>query len=292
MEQNPFLDVFHGGHKTDKPIKKGSAVNTIYFTNKCNLACTYCYEDLANRPPQIMSKEDIRKSVDEVFEREDPNNQSLFVLFGGEPTLEWENVCYLMDYAYSKKKKVHFNMTTNGLKYLSQKFIDETKSNFFYKNSFLSIDISFDGKGNKNRIFHNGSESTLTMLKVFKKLNENNFNYRIRYTIHNLNILNLYEDITMIIKTFRPMRLITSIAWDTLDEKGIEILKQTKEKFRKDWINSQITVPICEVFCDMCNGCDERKELKTYFSTEGNVRTKGNYENAGNFTDFKEKEFH
>jgi hypothetical protein len=39
----------------------------------------------------------------------------------------------------------------------------------------------------------------------------------------------------------------------------------------------------------MCSGCDDRKELKTYFSDEGNVTTYGNYENAPNFHDFKEK---
>jgi sulfatase maturation enzyme AslB (radical SAM superfamily) len=285
--QNNFYGV---GDKTDKKVVKGSAVNTIYFTNKCNLACTYCYEDLANRPPQILSKEEIRKSVDMVFEREDPNSQSLFVLFGGEPTLEWDNVCYLMEYAYEKKKKVHFNMITNGLKYLSQKFIEQTKSNFFYQHGFLTVDVSFDGKGNKNRIFHNGKDSTLTMLQVFKKLNQNNIRYRIRYTIHNLNIHNLYEDISLIIKTFRPLRLITSVAWDTLKEEELEILKETKEKLRTDWINKKINVPVCELFCDMCSGCDERKELKTYYTDEGNVRTKGNYENAGMFKDFKPKE--
>lgn len=115
MVVNEFLI----GDKTDKPVVKGSGVNVIYFTNKCNLACTYCYEDLANRPPQILSQEDIRNAVDAIIEREDPNSQTLIVLFGGEPTLEWENVCYLMEYAYSKKTNIRFNMTTNGIKFLS-----------------------------------------------------------------------------------------------------------------------------------------------------------------------------
>ena len=29
-----------------KNIDIGTSVNTIYFTNRCNLACTYCYEVL------------------------------------------------------------------------------------------------------------------------------------------------------------------------------------------------------------------------------------------------------
>jgi len=281
---------FYVGNKTNLPTTEDSAVNVIYFTNKCNLACTYCYEDLANRPPQILSQEDIRKHVDSVLEREqDPAKQTLFVLFGGEPTLEWDNVCYLMDYAYRKKTNVHFNLESNGIKFLSQIFIDQVMNNYFYKTGRLSIDVSFDGTGNKNRIFLNGMDSTKSMLTVFKKLTLNNFKYRIRYTIHHLNARYAYEDIGMIMKVFKPQRIITSIAWDTLSEKDIERLNHMKTMFRDDWINKKIEIPICELFCDMCNGCGERKQLKTYFTDEGNVTTYGNYENSPEFHDFKEK---
>jgi len=275
---------------SNKPIISGSGVNVLYFTNKCNLACTYCYEDLPGRPPQILSKEDIVKSVDKILEREDPNQQTLIVLFGGEPTLEWENVCFAMNYAYSKKKNVHFNMTTNGVKYLSQDFIDLTKDNFFYKKKLLSIDVSFDGVGNKDRVFHNGMESTPFMVKIFKKLLENNFRFRIRYTIHKLNIRRASEDITKIIKTFRPERLITSVAWDTLSEKDLKLLDSMKENLRLSWINNEIQSPVCSLFCDICDGCSIRKEIKTYFTDEGNVTTHFNIDSSPKFRDFKEKE--
>lgn len=282
---------FYVGDKTDKPVHDGSAVNVLYFTNKCNLACTYCYEDLPGRPPQILSKEDIEKSVDVILEREsDPNNQTLIVLFGGEATLEWDNVCHCMNYAYAKKKNIHFNLSTNGLRFLSQRFLNKVKNNYFYKAGLMSIDISFDGVGNKDRIFHNGMDSTKTMLKIFSKLNENGVKYRIRYTIHGLNVDYLYEDMTRIIKTFKPQRLITSVAWDQMNEERLNTLEQIKNQLRVDWINKSISSPICELFCDMCSGCGERKQLKTYFTDEGNVTTYGNYENAPKFHDFKDKE--
>jgi uncharacterized protein len=290
MSGMPFDD-FYVGDKTDKPTPEGSAVNVIYFTNKCNLACTYCYEDLPGRPPQIMSKEDIEKSIDIVLAREsDPNLQTLIILFGGEATLEWENVSHCMTYTYSKKKNVHFNLTTNGLRFLSQRFLDTVKQNYFYKMGLMSIDVSFDGIGNKDRVFHNGMDSTRTMLKVFSKLNENGIRFRIRYTIHALNINHLYEDMNRILKIFRPARLITSVAWDQMTENDIKTLENIKIQLRDDWINKSISTPICELFCDMCNGCGERKQLKTYFTDEGNVTTYGNYENAPDFHDFKEKE--
>ena len=284
------VETFFVGDQTDKPTPAGSAVNVIYFTNKCNLACTYCYEDLESRPPQIISREDIRKSVDEILEREHPDNQTLIVLFGGEPTLEWDNVEYLMEYTYKRKRKVHFNLTTNGIKYLSQAFIDRTKNNRFYKLGLLSIDVSFDGVGNGERVFHNGLKSTASMVKVFKKLIENNLRYRIRYTIQKDNVKLMYNDISKIINTFKPDRLITSVAWSTLDDDDVKVMNDAKEQFRNDWKDGNITIPICELFCDMCDGCGERKELKTYFTDEGNVTTYDNYESSPEFHDFKDKE--
>lgn len=289
VSQFPHLDFFVG-HTTDKPTPEGSGVNVLYFTNKCNLACTYCYEDLPGRPPQILSQKQIVKSIDAILEREDPNNQTLFVLFGGEATLEWENVCFAMDYAYMKKKNIYFNLNTNGIKFLSQKFIDQVKSNRYYQKNMLAIDVSFDGIGNKDRVFHDGSESTGSMIKVFGNLLRNDLKYRIRYTIHQNNVDYLYEDMTMIIKKFKPTRLITSVAWENLQHSDFIKLEEAKIKLRNDWINKENRVPVCELFCDMCSGCGERKQLKTYFTDEGNVTTLGNYENSGKFHDFKEKE--
>lgn len=285
-----FDEYFRTDSATAKPTSIGTGVNVVYFTNKCNLNCTYCYEDLPGRPPQILSKKQIRETVDAVLAREsDPDVQTLFVLFGGEATLEWDNVNYLMEYAYERKKFIHFNLETNGIKFLSNKFLQDFKQNYFHKHGHMTIDISFDGIGNKERVFHNGEQSTSAMLKIFKKLNDNGIRFRIRYTLHNLNIHNAYEDISRIVQTFGPQRVITSVAWDTLDKDQINSLRSLRDRLREDWINKVITVPICELFCDMCNGCDDRKELKTYFSDEGNITTYGNYENTPKFHDFKDK---
>ena len=288
INKHPNMD-FYVGDKTDKPVPEGSGVNVLYFTNKCNLACTYCYEDLPGRPPQIMTRDEIRTSIDAILAREKPENQTLIVLFGGEATLEWDNVCYAMEYAYSKKKSLHFNLTTNGIKYLSQKFIDETVSNRFYQLGMLSIDVSFDGIGNQDRVYSNGMDSTGSMLQVLTNLVKNNVRYRIRYTIQKGNIDNWYEDAHRIINTFKPQRFITSVAWSTLEQGDYAKLESAKEKFRADWIGKKMTVPVCEIFCDMCGGCGERKELKTYFTNEGNVTTYGNYENSPEFHDFIDK---
>ena len=281
---------FFVGENSGKPVIENSGVNVIYFTNKCNLACTYCYEELSGRQKQVLDKEQIRNSVDLILEREDPEEQTLFVLFGGEVTLEWENAVYCMEYAYSKKKNVHFNISTNGIKFLQDDFINDYKKLKFNQLGLTSVDISFDGVGNKERVTHGGKDSTGMMLDVFKKLRENQVKFRLRYTIHKLNINSIYEDITNIAKNIKPDRIITSVAWDTLSKEDIESLTYAKTMLRFDWIHNKITIPVCELFCDSCNGCGARKEVKTYFTDEGNVNTYGNYESAPKFNDFKTKE--
>ena len=163
---------FNQMNTSDKPLQEGYGVNVVYLTNKCNMACTYCYEDLADRPSQLQTKAKIKQHIDQILEREsDPDQQTLILLFGGEATLEWENCKYVMTYAYSKKKNVHFQLTTNGIKFLSDKFLDQYANNWFQQRGFLSVDISFDGVGNKERIYHNGRQTATDVIKVFRKLN-------------------------------------------------------------------------------------------------------------------------
>jgi sulfatase maturation enzyme AslB (radical SAM superfamily) len=284
------INKFYLNTQKIKPIVENSAVNVIYFTNRCNLACTYCYEDLKNKEKEILTREKIIKSVDEILEKEDKDTQTLFVLFGGEVTLEWENAVFCMEYAYSKKQNVHFNICSNGIKFLNDDFLKSYKKLFFVKNGLCTLDISFDGIGNSERVFHNGEVSTYKMLELFKKLNNNKIKYRIRYTIQKLNIKNLYDDLNNIIKFIKPDRIITSIAWSTLTKEQLDYLKEVKNILRFDWMENKINTPICEFFCDMCNGCGVQKEFKSYYSNDGNINKLKNSDNAGKFSDFKIKE--
>ena len=286
---NPQMN-FSIGDKSGKPIIENSGVNVIYFTNRCNLACTYCYEELLKRPKQILSKEQIKNTIDIILAREPEDTQTLFVMFGGEVTLEWENAVYAMEYAYSKKKNVHFNIESNGIKFLEDEFLFNYKKLKYNKLGLTSLDISFDGVGNSERITHSGKDTTSTMIQIFKKLNENLVKFRIRYTIHNLNINKAYEDITLISKAFNPQRIITSVAWDKLSKDEIEYLSKVKDMLRFDWQNGNILIPICDLFCDTCDGCGVRKDIKTYFTDEGNVTTYGNLDSIPKFNDFKTKE--
>jgi sulfatase maturation enzyme AslB (radical SAM superfamily) len=272
-----------------KNIDIGTSVNTIYFTNRCNLACTYCYEVLDGRPKQIMTKEDIEKSIKTVIDREPKDKQTSFVLFGGEPLLEWDNVQYSMEYAYKLKKNVAFLLITNGLLLLDKKILLSLMNNKFFRNNILTLEISFDGIGNSERIYKDGKESTDNVLKVFSILKANNIKFNIRYTINKINIEFCEKDILLLIDVYSPERLVTSITYSEFSKKEIKFLETIKNNLFILWNQSKIKTPICSFFCDNCNGCSSTKENKSYFSTEGNVRHIKMSENQESFSDFKGK---
>jgi sulfatase maturation enzyme AslB (radical SAM superfamily) len=240
-----------------------AGINIVYFTTACNLGCTYCYEDLPNVKPKIMTREELRKVADETLERENPNEQTLFVLFGGEPTLEMENVYYFMDYVYSKKKNVQFNMTSNGIKFLDDDFFNTYINNKHYKDGRISLDISYDGKyGNFRRIYKDGQESTDDVVEVLKKFSKQNVKYRIRTTVTTYNINNLVEEIVSY-SMFNPQRVILSVDWNGFNDVNLlnKQLDFIKNRLSDLWNNKKITYPVCNMVCETCDGCPQPKSM-------------------------------
>mgnify|MGYP001221651791 CR=1 FL=1 len=272
-----------------KEIDFGTSVNTLYFTNRCNLACTYCYEVLDSVEKQVMAKDKIEESIHEVISREPIDKQTTFVLFGGEPLLEWDNVQHAMQYAYSLKKNISFLLITNGILLLDKKILLSVANNFFYRKKILTIEISFDGIGNTERIYKNGEQSTDKVLSVFNILKANNMPFNIRYTINKNNVISFKEDILSLIEIFNPTRLVTSIAYSVLNKYEIKKIEIFKIELFKLWNEGKITTPICSFFCDNCDGCSSTKENKSYFSNDGNIRHMKMTENHELFNDFKKK---
>ncbi len=280
-----MVDLCVDRETTDKRVIPNSGVNTLYLTSACNLACTYCYESLDNKVTQTISDEAIRSNMDIVFDREDNAEQTLFILFGGEPTLVWDKCVLAIEYAKDIKPNTHFSMISNGIKFLDDEFCIDFKKHM----SNLSLDISFDVSGNDERIYHSGKSSTDDMYKVFEQLNKHNIEFRMRYTINNTNVNNIVKDLLYMSLKYKPQRLITSIAWTTLSDEDDKTLIKTKEQLRLLWQHNKLEVPVCDMFCDMCNGCDATLELKTYYSKDGEVRVQDNGENVVEFADFKSK---
>ena len=79
----------------------------LNVTNKCNLACTYCYEYGEDKTldtdfgakPKFMSEETARESVDFMFEESGTNQVANLTFFGGETLLNFKVLKKTLAYA-------------------------------------------------------------------------------------------------------------------------------------------------------------------------------------------------
>lgn len=115
----------------------------LLISQKCNLACTYCYADGGEySAPGRMLFDTAAKAVDFLVHNSGPKNNLSITFFGGEPLIEFESikkiVRYAQDLAASRGKVVSFSITTNGL------MLDNEKISFFRDNS-VDVMVSVDG---------------------------------------------------------------------------------------------------------------------------------------------------
>jgi len=272
----------------NKEIAENVKTNTVYFTTACNLGCTYCYEELDTVKARKTSREELRNIADMVIEREPADKQSFFILFGGEPTLCWDDVVYFMNYAYRKKNNVHFNMITNGIRFLDNNFMFTVWNNEHMKQGRLSVEVSFDGKnGNVDRIYKTGEDSTADVVEVLAKLSELSLKFRIRYTVHKKNIDHFVGDIRTLLALFNPERIITYQVEEQLDDKDRAKLNRGHDELRWYWQTQEIQTPVCGLFCDNCDGCGIRRMNLHYYIGDKNIKK---YEaDPGKFHHFDKK---
>ena len=95
---------------------------TLFLTNSCNLRCEYCYAQAGELHPQEMSPEVYRAAVDLVTRNARRAGAPVSVAFhgGGEPTLAWETLQGVLDYARHQYREKHqgktqFALATNGV---------------------------------------------------------------------------------------------------------------------------------------------------------------------------------
>lgn len=146
---------------------------TFQVTDKCNLACTYCYQ--INKGVRRMSFETAKKLVDALLE-DDPKLNNYVTLedspalilefIGGEPFLEVDLIDKIVDYFRMRAIELNhpwgtrfaISFSSNGTLYF-----DEKVQNFIQKNfDIISLSITVDGTKelhDKCRVFPDGSPS-------------------------------------------------------------------------------------------------------------------------------------
>lgn len=131
---------------------------TFVVTERCNLRCTYCYEDHHyHENGQRMTKDIGKKAIDFIFNKELVNGYYdsyespgvVIEFIGGEPLLEIDLIDYLTDYFKFKAFELNhpwatnyfISISTNGILYNTEKVQKYIKKN----KGRLSLGISIDG---------------------------------------------------------------------------------------------------------------------------------------------------
>lgn len=134
-------------------LSKGPSLHIIVLTLRCNHKCVYCQAssisaDAENHDLDIATA---KKIVDFIFQS--TNNNIAIELQGGEPTLNWPALEFIVRYAREKnkieKRNLEFRLVTNF------SAMTEDRLNFLFEN-LVSISTSLDGPKevhNRNRIF-------------------------------------------------------------------------------------------------------------------------------------------
>ena len=144
-----------------------SITATIFITDKCNLACKYCYEE--NKQYQTIKKEYIDKFIDLLYTEPQYSKRKYIVLdfIGGEALLEWSLMEYAMTRFLEKGRELHhpwvtehrftFFNTTNGTL-----FGEPSIRDFLNRWKCLRVGVSLDGckkAHDMNRVYLNGKGS-------------------------------------------------------------------------------------------------------------------------------------
>jgi uncharacterized protein len=144
-----------------------AATLVLMLTERCNLACRYCYEAAAAESPcaaaptpsRRMSVATALRAIDFLLSHAGSRSSVTVVFFGGEPLLELSTIRAAVAHARARAaalgKEVHFSLTTNGTL-----VTDEAVG--FLREAGVSVCVSVDGPApihDRNRRFASGRGS-------------------------------------------------------------------------------------------------------------------------------------
>lgn len=113
----------------------------LLLTRNCNLKCAYCFEQ-SIRDNSKMPVSVALAAIDLLFAYSKDTKEVYITFFGGEPTLNFPLLQKATEYAEKnakeKNKKVHFNMTSNGVAF-SDKMIK------YFSEHNIKVLLSIDG---------------------------------------------------------------------------------------------------------------------------------------------------
>lgn len=169
---------------------------TMIITNRCNLACHYCFEkDKGTENMDIQTAIDI---VDKTYNpRANMKQRFTYNLFGGEPMVNWPVVKAILDRINEKNYNAQVGITTN-MTHLTDEMLEYIDDNDVF------LLVSIDGikeVHDRHRVDHAGHGSFDTVMKNLNTLIENDLTHLIeaRLTITPETVDYLFDSVKMLI---------------------------------------------------------------------------------------------
>ncbi|MCM8803363.1 MAG: radical SAM protein [Candidatus Omnitrophica bacterium] len=204
----------------------------VHLTNRCNLQCRYCY--FKEKGEKKSNLELIQKTL-EYFLNPESREKTFFTFIGGEPTLEFELIVNAVrlgkKIARKNRRKIFFNLVTNGVN-LNGERISFLKENNFY------IVLSFDGKKitqDYQRTFPDGSSCFHLVESTLEKLIGQNLTFSVRMTVMPYTAKNLFENVKNFFQKKVSLLGIVPTYEDKWSDDDLDVFKENFRKVIKMW---------------------------------------------------------
>ena len=189
-------DVYEGLATNFKNNSKVVKALCLHVAHTCNLNCSYCFASQGKYQGDraLMSFEVGKRALDFLMENSGTRRNLEVDFFGGEPSLNFDVVKRLVEYARSvegeRGKNFRFTYTTNGM-ILTDEMME------FLNKECHNVVLSLDGRKEVNdhfRVDYTGKGSYDTIVPNFKKLVESRggkgYYVRGTYTHNNVDFTN------------------------------------------------------------------------------------------------------
>lgn len=204
----------------------------LIVTEKCSLACTYCF---VNQHARDMTLEVALDAIDYLYMNQENHNRALSInFFGGEPLLRWDDICVpCIEYAKKKKYNVRWGITTNGVALTEERLK-------YMKEHNVGLLFSIDGAERTqdlNRPFHSGKGSSTHVNTKIPMVLKYYPNATFRSTIAHDTVQYTYENMMYAIeKGYKDLFNIPNVFADWTEEQ-VKILKEQMRMFSDYYIN-------------------------------------------------------
>ena len=195
----------------------------LVITEKCNLACTYCYMD---HTPTTMTSDcfDAHYKFMPNLMHKFGHDKFNLVFFGGEPTLNWDLIEYITPIVRNDPRCGMILLLTNGLE-----LEDDYKRQYLQKMG-IGFSLSFDGLWNKTtRPLANG-RSSLDRYMDLKPIFSNGSN-GCKVMISPDNVSTMSENYKFFVEEYdMPFPDFSLVRDDVWDDNSIAIFERESRK--------------------------------------------------------------